>query len=163
MWLGRVPRRVSAFGFESCGSCGSFRWTFFIYDYCRKGGGGGESVAFPNRARHAPAPPILTSPSLLAARGTKRKFDFDTTDIESATRQAEEAALRQIEKEQNDARRAKLPAFWLPSLMPSSNESVSLKDVKLQTVCRMGGTAHAIRYVKREMGDGVLTFRFDVV
>ena len=35
-----------------------------------------------------------------AARGTKRKFDFDTSAVETLTREAEEAALRQIEREQ---------------------------------------------------------------
>ena len=45
------------------------------------------------------------------ARGTKRKFDFDTSAVERLTREAEEAALRQIEHEQAEALRGKSPDF----------------------------------------------------
>lgn len=34
------------------------------------------------------------------AHGTKRKFDFDMDKVEIAAREAEEAAMREIEKEQ---------------------------------------------------------------
>lgn len=64
-------------------------------------------------------------------------------------REAEEAALRLIEREQAEALRHKLPDFWLPSLTPtySSNGPPSLlKDIKVQTMCRGGDPPHAIRY-----------------
>jgi nitric oxide synthase-interacting protein len=80
----------------------------------------------------------------------KRKFDFDATLVERLTREAEEAALRQIEREQAEALRAKLPDFWLPSLTPtysSSGPPTSLTDVKVQTTCRGGDPAHAITFV----------------
>jgi nitric oxide synthase-interacting protein len=81
------------------------------------------------------------------ARGTKRKFAFDSSTVENLAQEAEEAALRQIEREQAEALRAKLPDFWLPSLTPtytSSGPPSSLKDVKLQTTCRGGNPAHPI-------------------
>ncbi|KAH8829142.1 hypothetical protein DL96DRAFT_1596826 [Flagelloscypha sp. PMI_526] len=80
-------------------------------------------------------------------RGTKRKFEFDATKVETLAREAEEAALRQIEREQADALKAKLPDFWLPSLTPtytSSGPPQSLKDIKVQTMCSVGSPAHAI-------------------
>jgi nitric oxide synthase-interacting protein len=85
-----------------------------------------------------------------SAHGTKRKFDFDASTVDRLTREAEEAALRQIEREQADALRAKLPDFWLPSLTPtytSSGPPRSLQDVKLQTTCRGGDPAHAVSWV----------------
>ncbi|KAK0522725.1 hypothetical protein OC834_006167 [Tilletia horrida] len=59
----------------------------------------------------------------------------DVIDIK--LRQAEATALAEIEAEQRDARRSKLPAFWLPSLTPSEVEGRP-KDIKLHTVCRAG-------------------------
>ncbi|KII91681.1 hypothetical protein PLICRDRAFT_51816 [Plicaturopsis crispa FD-325 SS-3] len=81
------------------------------------------------------------------ARGTKRKFAFDSSTVESLALEAEEAALRQIEREQAEALRDKLPDFWLPSLTPtysSKGEPRSLGDVKLQTTCRGGTPTHPI-------------------
>lgn len=81
------------------------------------------------------------------SRPGKRKLDFDSTTVEALMREAEEAALRQIEKEQAEALRAKLPDFWLPSLTPtysSSGPPSSLKDVKVQTMCRGGDPSHPI-------------------
>ena len=86
------------------------------------------------------------------ARGTKRKFDFDTSAVERLTREAEEAALRQIEREQAEALKSKLPDFWLPSLTPtytSSGPPTSLSDVKLQTTCHGGNPAHPLAYIVR--------------
>ncbi|RPD61817.1 hypothetical protein L226DRAFT_533998 [Lentinus tigrinus ALCF2SS1-7] len=80
-------------------------------------------------------------------RGTKRKFDFDATAVEKLTREAEEAALRQIEREQAEALKSKLPDFWLPSLTPtytSSGPPTSLSDVKIQTTCHGGNPAHPL-------------------
>lgn len=78
-------------------------------------------------------------------RGTKRKFEFDADTVEKLTREAEDAALKQIEKEQAEALKHKLPDFWLPSLTPtytSSGPPTSLQDVKLQTTCHGGNPAH---------------------
>ncbi|CAD6939509.1 unnamed protein product [Tilletia controversa] len=57
--------------------------------------------------------------------------------IASKLRQVEDSALAEIEAEQRDARRSKLPAFWLPSLTPSEVEGRP-KDIKLHTLCRAG-------------------------
>lgn len=81
------------------------------------------------------------------SRGTKRKFEFDSTTAETLAREAEETALRQIEREQADALKHKLPDFWLPSLTPtytSSGPPTSLGDVKLQTTCRGGDPSHPL-------------------
>ncbi|KAH9924987.1 uncharacterized protein BXZ73DRAFT_50170 [Epithele typhae] len=83
-----------------------------------------------------------------AARGTKRKFDFDASEVEGLAREAEEAALRQIEREQADALKSKLPDFWLPSLTPTyagpaGAAPTSLADIKLQTTCH-GGPPHPL-------------------
>ncbi|KAJ3996484.1 hypothetical protein F5050DRAFT_1799584 [Lentinula boryana] len=80
----------------------------------------------------------------------KRKFNFSSSNVESLALEAEEAALRQIEVEQREALKAKLPDFWLPSLTPTYTgkgdlESVkSLEDVKLQTTCKGGNPKHSL-------------------
>ena len=65
------------------------------------------------------------------------RFTFNQSAMESATRDAEEKALARIEAEQAEARKAKLPAYWLPSLAPEAKPP-ALKDIKLQTVCQVG-------------------------
>ena len=89
---------------------------------------------------------ILPYPfSVYVARGTKRKFEFDPDAVEKLTREAEDAALKQIEKEQAESLKHKLPDFWLPSLTPTyttSGPPTSLTDVKLQTTCHGGNPAH---------------------
>ncbi|KAH0831227.1 hypothetical protein J3R83DRAFT_13808 [Lanmaoa asiatica] len=96
-----------------------------------------------------PAIPIPTSgtePTKESHAG-KRKLDFDSSTVEMLAREAEEAALRLIEREQAEALRHKLPDFWLPSLTPtytSNGPPLSLKDVKPQTMCRGGSPPHAI-------------------
>ncbi|KAI6132856.1 hypothetical protein EV401DRAFT_1914547 [Pisolithus croceorrhizus] len=80
-------------------------------------------------------------------RPGKRKLDFDSTTVQTLMREAEEAARRQIEREQAEALRAKLPDFWLPSLTPtytSKGPPSSLRDVKVQTMCRGGDPSHPI-------------------
>jgi len=90
---------------------------------------------------------VTTSGAEVAGRGTKRKFAFDSTAAEKLAQEAEEAALRQIEREQAAALRSKLPDFWLPSLTPtytSSGPPSSLADVKVQTTCRVGNPPHPV-------------------
>ncbi|KAN0094601.1 hypothetical protein V8E55_002888 [Tylopilus felleus] len=82
-----------------------------------------------------------------ATRAGKRKLDFDSSTVETLAREAEEVALRLIEREQAEALRSKLPDFWLPSLTPtyaSNGPPSSLKDVKVQTMCRGGQPPHPI-------------------
>lgn len=86
----------------------------------------------------------------LPGQAGKRKLDFDSSTVETLAREAEEAALRLIEREQAEALRHKLPDFWLPSLTPtytSNGPPSSLKDVKVQTMCRGGEPPHAIKWV----------------
>ncbi|KIK96878.1 hypothetical protein PAXRUDRAFT_32109 [Paxillus rubicundulus Ve08.2h10] len=95
-------------------------------------------------------PAIGTTSSAESAKDSrvgKRKLDFDASTVEALTREAEEAALIQIEREQAEALRHKLPDFWLPSLTPtytSNGPPSSLKDVKVQTMCRGGYPPHAV-------------------
>ncbi|KAG7090545.1 hypothetical protein E1B28_009654 [Marasmius oreades] len=80
-------------------------------------------------------------------RGLKRKFEFDPSSVEDLAQEAEEDALRQIEREQAEALKHKLPDFWLPSLTPtyaSKGPPTSLGDIKLQTTCRGGNPAHSL-------------------
>ena len=87
---------------------------------------------------------------LRKARGTKRKFVFDSSRMETLAKEAEESALIQIEKDQAAALKHKLPDFWLPSLTPtytSSGPPQSLMDVKLQTTCRGGNPPHPLSFV----------------
>ncbi|KAF5313440.1 hypothetical protein D9611_008658 [Ephemerocybe angulata] len=80
-------------------------------------------------------------------RGLKRKFEFDASNVESLAEEAEEAAVRQMEKEQALSLKHKLPDFWLPSLTPtyaSSGPPQSLVDIKVQTTCRGGNPAHEL-------------------
>lgn len=92
-------------------------------------------------------------------RGTKRKFEFDTNEVDRRTHDAEEEALRVLEREQAEALRAKLPDFWLPSLTPtytSKGAPQSVKDIKLQTTCRGGNPAH--RLTKKDLVDVRFSF-----
>ncbi|EIM87209.1 uncharacterized protein STEHIDRAFT_96232 [Stereum hirsutum FP-91666 SS1] len=89
----------------------------------------------------------VISTSSSEARGTKRKFSFDTSLAEQKALEAEEDALRQIEREQALALKSKLPDFWLPSLTPtysSSGPPISLDDVKVVTTCRGGVQSHPL-------------------
>ena len=118
-----------------------------------------SSNQLPRRHLHCPHRPMRSRGPCISntfpfhtcpARGTKRKFDFDTSAVERLTRKAEEAALRQIEREQAEALKSKLPDFWLPSLAPtytSSGPPMSPSDVKLQTTCHGGNPAHPLAYV----------------
>jgi len=90
-------------------------------------------------------PTLLTKHA--KGRGTKRKFEFSSSTVESLAHEAEEAAVAQIEKEQAEALKHKLPDFWLPSLTPtftSNGPPQSLMDIKVQTTCRGGSPAHPI-------------------
>jgi len=80
-------------------------------------------------------------------QGKKRKFEFDASAVETLQREAEEAAMRKIEKEQTEALKSQLPDFWLPSLTPtytSTGPPTSLGQVKIQTMCRGGRPVHAL-------------------
>ncbi|KAK4046620.1 hypothetical protein OIO90_006490 [Microbotryomycetes sp. JL221] len=75
--------------------------------------------------------------------GSKRKFEFDEDELERRTREATEEALRRTTQEMAEARKAKLPNFWLPSLTPTATPDAVL-DVKLQTMCTAGKPAHPL-------------------
>lgn len=54
-------------------------------------------------------------------RGVKRKFELDRDEIERLAKEGEDEALRKTEKELAEARKAKLPNFWLVSYFFSSS------------------------------------------
>jgi len=125
--LAAVPAVTTTSGAEGTGNGESSTLYFILFKFWRSSG------AYYN---------LLSS-----GRGTKRKFAFDSTAAEKLVQEAEEAALRQIEREQAAALRSKLPDFWLPSLTPtytSSGPPSSLADVKVQTTCRGGNPPHPI-------------------
>lgn len=78
-----------------------------------------------------------------ARPGDGVKLDLNGDHVERLAREAEEKALRMIELEQAEARKHKLAAFWLPSLAPEAKLG-PLKDVKLQTLCHVGGEGHPL-------------------
>ncbi|KWU44844.1 hypothetical protein RHOSPDRAFT_29078 [Rhodotorula sp. JG-1b] len=79
----------------------------------------------------------------VALRGTKRSFQLDEDEIERLTNQATDEALRKTTHEMAEARKAKLPNYWLPSLTPSATPDAVI-DVKLQTLCYATKTPHPI-------------------
>ncbi|BEI86433.1 hypothetical protein CcaverHIS002_0607200 [Cutaneotrichosporon cavernicola] len=80
------------------------------------------------------------SSSATAAVGEKFRLDEDA--IESVALEAEERATAAIEAEAGEARKAKIAAFWLPANAPSAPLG-PLKQVKLQTLCHVGGEGKA--------------------
>ncbi|CAD6565619.1 MAG: hypothetical protein CYPHOPRED_005880, partial [Cyphobasidiales sp. Tagirdzhanova-0007] len=75
--------------------------------------------------------------------GTKRKFDFDNIQVAKLADEQEEKALKDIEREQAERRKAKLPNFWLPSLTPEAAPT-KISDVGLQSLCHAGTPSHPI-------------------
>ena len=103
-----------------------------------RGLGLGSSSSIP-AAGGSSRPGLMSNGKLEEKVGAKagERFTFNASAMESAASQAEEQALRKIEMEQAEARKAKLPAYWLPSLAPEAR-ALPLKDVKLQTTCQQG-------------------------
>ncbi|KAJ9110718.1 hypothetical protein QFC22_006696 [Naganishia vaughanmartiniae] len=87
--------------------------------------------------------PKLIEGSGADARGIKRKFELDQSAVEKAAQAAEEMALKALEAEQVESRKAKLPSFWLPTLTPEATIG-PLKDIKLQTMCNVGDHPHPL-------------------
>lgn len=62
---------------------------------------------------------------LNSGRGAKRKFMLDDDQVAKLANEQEEQALLQIEREQTEKRKAKLPNFWLVRIQPCKNEIIS--------------------------------------
>lgn len=79
-------------------------------------------------------------------RGQKRKFDLDDDHVQKLVNESEERAMAQLEKEQAEARKAKLPSFWLPSLTPDAGAStatqISQVQLKPTTLCYASDPPH---------------------
>jgi len=71
------------------------------------------------------------------------KFELDRESLEKATRDAEDKAKKQLEVEHAESRKAKLAAYWLPSMAPEAKLG-PVKDIKLQTLCHMGQHPHPV-------------------
>lgn len=84
--------------------------------------------------------------------GVGSKFKLDESIVEKVAREAEEKAMKVLEEEQTEARKAKLAAFWLPSLTPEAKMG-PMKDIKLQTLCHVGAQPHPISYVPNPFRD----------
>ncbi|GAA5998488.1 uncharacterized protein JCM10292_002731 [Rhodotorula paludigena] len=76
-------------------------------------------------------------------RGTKRTFELDEDEIEKLMKEATEEAMGRTAREMAEARKAKLPNYWLPSLTPSSTPETVI-DVKLQTLCQASKPPHPV-------------------
>ncbi|GAA5932996.1 hypothetical protein JCM3775_005285 [Rhodotorula graminis] len=76
-------------------------------------------------------------------RGTKRVFELDEDEIERLTQEKTDEALSKTAQDMAEARKAKLPNFWLPSLTPSATPDAII-DVKLQTLCHAGKRPHPV-------------------
>lgn len=77
----------------------------------------------------------------IGERGTKRKFALDEQEVARLQLEHEEKAMLDIEREQAEKRKAKLPNFWLPSLTPNAAPT-KISEVKLQTLCRANDPPH---------------------
>lgn len=93
--------------------------------------------------------------TVVAPRGVKRPastaFEFDLEHAEELARRAEIAALKQLELEQKEARKSKLPsAYWLASETPTAENGDpalgKLKDMKVGTLCRATEFGHPLKY-----------------
>lgn len=83
----------------------------------------------------------------LANGGGKGDKGLDASrEVERLQEEAEERALKKIEEEQIEGRKAKLAAFWLPSLTPEAKLG-PVKEMKLQPMCHVGGQQHPLSYV----------------
>lgn len=96
-------------------------------------------------------------------RGTKRTFELDEDEVEKLMKEATEEAMGRTAREMAEARKAKLPNYWLvrlipaswfcaadsrhmrsqPSLTPSSTPETVI-DVKLQTLCQASKPLHPV-------------------
>jgi nitric oxide synthase-interacting protein len=78
-------------------------------------------------------------------------------DVDRIARAAEDAAAAQIESEASEDRKAKLAAFWLPSLAPEAPLG-PLKAVKLQTLCHIGGAGGAHPHTRKALLPVLFTY-----
>ncbi|PWN50980.1 hypothetical protein IE53DRAFT_386689 [Violaceomyces palustris] len=100
------------------------------------GRGGSEDDVEQIRGTKRKASPTPTSSS--SSNGTRWTLSDLPQRAEKLAMEAEEAAMKKIKAEQAESRKAKLPAFWLPSLTPSEVEGPArnLAD-KLKTLCKV--------------------------
>ena len=59
---------------------------------------------------------ITSTVPLAGERGVKRKFELDDSEVNRLADEQEEKAMKEIEREQAEKRKAKLPNFWLVRL-----------------------------------------------
>lgn len=111
--------------------------------------GGSSTSATPSTSASTPSETNAASTTTTSTiggneRGLKRKFALDDTEVSRLQEEQEEQAMKLIEQEQLEKRKAKLPNFWLPSLTPDAGPT-KLSEVKLQSLCHAGDPAHPIR------------------
>jgi len=85
-----------------------------------------------------------TGGGLEGERGVKRKFELDDGRVEQLVLESEERALKLLEAEQAENRKAKLPSFWLPTLTPDAGPSKLMEEPKLHTLCKASEPPHPI-------------------
>lgn len=62
---------------------------------------------------------VTSTTGLGGERGVKRKFELDDSEINRLADEQEEKAMKEIEREQAEKRKAKLPNFWLVRQFPA--------------------------------------------
>lgn len=73
-------------------------------------GAGTSALADSSTSNNTVDPVAIES---IGERGTKRKFALDEQEVTRLQEEHEEKAMRDIEREQAEKRKAKLPNFWL--------------------------------------------------
>jgi hypothetical protein len=78
---------------------------------------------------------------------TRRKFELDASAIDTLAHEADEAAARQIDREQAEALKTTLPDFWLPWLRPTAGAPRSLGELRVRSTCRGENSTPTLTYV----------------
>lgn len=91
-----------------------------LRDFERLQSGAGESA--PSTSGSGAADSVIAAAA--AERATKRKFALDEQEVARLQDEQEEKAMREIEREQADKRKAKLPNFWLVCSVSSHDRTL---------------------------------------
>lgn len=96
-----------------------------LRDFERLQSGAGAST--PSTSGSGAAASVIAAAASATDRGTKRKFALDEAEVARLQDEQEEKAMREIEREHADKRKAKLPNFWLVSVSPFHVKLASLE------------------------------------
>ncbi|RUS29189.1 hypothetical protein BC938DRAFT_480943 [Jimgerdemannia flammicorona] len=121
--------------------------TRLLPEALKKAALGSSTSALPVK-RDVPA--SSASPSTVTPKGDgkvagqKRKFELSEEEVLGIAEREKEEAMRKLEEARAEGAKAKLPAFWLPSLTPAADNQVDTPKVKAQTICTATKEEHPI-------------------